>query len=94
MFHESPPIPPAGGPGHALPWNAACGCHRPRFGPLPVAFLGFTLGSDTLGVAYNQAPLGIARLAGRHADADVTGGAATTGSDAQCSAAPLDQPRR
>lgn len=60
MFHQSPPIPPAGGPGHALAWDAACDCHRARFGPLPVAFLGFKLGGDTLGVAYNQAPAGSA----------------------------------
>ena len=60
MFHQSPPIPSAGDPGHALAWDAACNCHRARFGPLPIAFLGFKLGSDTLGVAYNQAPAGSA----------------------------------
>jgi signal transduction histidine kinase len=58
MFHQSPPIPPAGGPGHALSWNVACNCHRARFGPLPVAVLGFKLGIDTLGIGYNQAPVG------------------------------------
>ncbi len=58
MFHENPPIPPAGGPAHGLPWDAKCGCHTPKLGPLPVAFVGFRLGSDTLGVAYNQAPEG------------------------------------
>ncbi|MES1259088.1 MAG: HAMP domain-containing sensor histidine kinase [Gemmatimonadota bacterium] len=58
MFHTSPPVPPASGPPHALPWNPECYCHQPRFGPLPLAYFAFALGSDTLGVAYNQAPAG------------------------------------
>ena len=78
MFHESPPIPAAGGPGTRCPWNVACDCHRARFGPLPVAFLGFKLGSDTLGVAYNQAPARLRRLAGGYADAGTGNGAAAT----------------
>ena len=59
MFHQSPPIPPASGPAHALPWSAECSCHAPRFGPLPVAYVGFALGSDTIDVAYNEAPAGM-----------------------------------
>jgi len=58
MFHMTMPIPPAGGPAHSLQWDAGCACHVPRFGPLPTAFLGFKLGTDTLGVAYNEAPKG------------------------------------
>ncbi len=58
MFHQTPPIPSAGGPGHALHWNEACQCHQPLYGPMPVAFVAFALGTDTLGVAHNQAPAG------------------------------------
>lgn len=58
MLHASPPIPPTAGPAHSLPWNEACYCHQPKFGPLPLAYLGFRLGTDTLGIAYNQAPAG------------------------------------
>ncbi|MEO7998685.1 MAG: HAMP domain-containing sensor histidine kinase, partial [Gemmatimonadaceae bacterium] len=34
--------------GHYIKWNAACLCHRPRKGPLPLRYVGFTLGSDTV----------------------------------------------
>ena len=60
MYHQTPPIPSAAGPANALPWNSACQCHLPRLGPVPVAFFAFTLGVDTLGVAYNYAPAGAA----------------------------------
>jgi signal transduction histidine kinase len=60
MFHETLPIPRAGGLPRLLPRNPACGCPAPRFGPLPEAYLGFTLGTDTVGMAYNAAPPGTA----------------------------------
>jgi len=51
--HTSPEIPPAASLGHYLPYEPACACHRPRFGPLPLAYYGFTIGSDTVGVGPN-----------------------------------------
>ncbi len=68
MFHQSPPIPDARQMGHGLTWSDSCQCHAPRYGPLPVAFVGFALGRDTLGVGYEQRAGGDARLAGGHAD--------------------------
>ncbi len=55
-LHVSPRIPPAAELGHYLPYSAHCECHRPRFGPLPLAFYGFTIGADTVGVGPNFAP--------------------------------------
>lgn len=55
-LHVSPRIPPAAELGHFLPYSAHCECHRPRFGPLPLAFYGFTIGADTVGVGPNFAP--------------------------------------
>ena len=52
-LHTSPGIPDATEVPHYLPWDDACSCHRPRLGPIPSAFFGFTLGSDTLGLALN-----------------------------------------
>ncbi len=52
-LHVSPNIPPAAALGHYLPYSAHCDCHLPRFGPLPVAFYGFTIGADTIGVGPN-----------------------------------------
>lgn len=57
-LHTSPKIPPAGDLGHYLPWDQKCECHRPRHGPLPERYIGFTLGSDTLGIGVNLAPAG------------------------------------
>jgi signal transduction histidine kinase len=51
--HTSPQIPPAASLGHYLPYEPACGCHRTQDGPLPLAFYGFTLGSDTMGMGPN-----------------------------------------
>lgn len=34
--------------GHYIKWNPTCLCHRPRKGPLPLRYVGFTLGSDTI----------------------------------------------
>lgn len=59
MFHTNPRIPEASRMGHSVTWNDACQCHAPKFGPLPIAFVGFTLGSDTLAVGYNNAPVGM-----------------------------------
>ncbi|HEY3935708.1 MAG TPA: HAMP domain-containing sensor histidine kinase [Gemmatimonadales bacterium] len=57
MVHESRPFPAASDLGHGLRWDVACACHRPLQGPMPVAFVGFTLGADTVNVAYNRAPV-------------------------------------
>ena len=54
--HRSPNIPHARELAHFLPWSDGCFCHRPRFGPVPAAFFGFTLGADTLGVGINTSP--------------------------------------
>ena len=52
-LHTSPEIPDASEVPHYLPWDAGCSCHKPRLGPIPGAFFGFTLGGDTLGLALN-----------------------------------------
>ena len=52
-LHTSPQIPDAIEVPHYLPWDDGCSCHRPRLGPIPEAFFGFTLGADTLGLALN-----------------------------------------
>jgi len=57
-LHVSPTIPHARELGHYLPWDVKCQCHKPRHGPLPERYLGFTLGTDTLGVGNNLAPPG------------------------------------
>jgi signal transduction histidine kinase len=57
-MHEAAGIPEARELGHYLRWDGSCLCHRPRKGPMPDRFIGFTLGSDTLGVGVNLAPSG------------------------------------
>jgi signal transduction histidine kinase len=57
-LHEAAVIPHARELGHYLRWDNSCLCHRPREGPMPDRFLGFTLGSDTLGIGVNLAPSG------------------------------------
>ena len=52
-LHTAPRIPDASDLPHYLPWDEGCQCHKPRLGPIPSAFFGFTLGADTLGVALN-----------------------------------------
>jgi len=52
-LHTSPQIPDATEVPHYLPWDDGCSCHKPRLGPIPAAFFGFTLGGDTLGLALN-----------------------------------------
>jgi signal transduction histidine kinase len=52
-LHTAPQIPDATEVPHYLPWDDACSCHKPRLGPIPAAFFGFTLGGDTLGLALN-----------------------------------------
>ncbi|HJR68028.1 MAG TPA: HAMP domain-containing sensor histidine kinase [Gemmatimonadaceae bacterium] len=52
-MHTSPRIPDASEVPHYLPWDDGCSCHKPRLGPIPAAFFGFTLGADTLGLALN-----------------------------------------
>jgi signal transduction histidine kinase len=50
-MHMNPQVPSASDLPHYLPMNESCSCHRPRFGPSPQTFFGYTLGSDTLAVA-------------------------------------------
>ena len=52
-LHTAPRIPDATEVPHYLPWDDGCSCHKPRLGPIPAAFFGFTLGGDTLGLALN-----------------------------------------
>ncbi|MEP6762903.1 MAG: HAMP domain-containing sensor histidine kinase [Gemmatimonadaceae bacterium] len=37
-----------------MPWNAACDCHRPKRGPMPLRYVGFKLGSDTTKIGPNH----------------------------------------
>ena len=55
-LHRSPNVPHARDLVHYLPWSDGCFCHQPRFGPIPAAFFGFTLGTDTVGVGINSGP--------------------------------------
>ncbi len=55
-MHTSRRIPAARELAHYLPFNAKCGCHRPRFGPNPEIFFAFELGTDTLGDGVNTHP--------------------------------------
>ncbi|MFI5310440.1 MAG: sensor histidine kinase [Gemmatimonadales bacterium] len=55
-LHTGAGIPDVSALGHYIRWNEACKCHRPWHGPSPVRYVGFTLGSDTLGVGSNYAP--------------------------------------
>ncbi|HSA56181.1 MAG TPA: HAMP domain-containing sensor histidine kinase [Gemmatimonadaceae bacterium] len=51
-------VPSAQVLGHYLREDPECACHVPRYGPLPANFLGFALGTDTLGVGVNLAAPG------------------------------------
>jgi len=53
--HTSPRIPDAREMGHFIPLDEACNCHRPDHGPMPLRYVAFTLGSDTLSVGVNLA---------------------------------------
>lgn len=55
QLHISMKIPNAAELGHYLPWDPACNCHVTRAGPLPMAYLGFKLGADTLNIGRNRA---------------------------------------
>ena len=55
-LHRSPQFPSVGGVVHYIPTSSTCNCHVPRFGPLPMAFMAFELGTDTLGIALNAHP--------------------------------------
>ena len=57
-LHTSPSIPEAADMGHYIRWDDACLCHRPARGPLPLRYLAYSLGSDTLSVGENLAPKG------------------------------------
>ena len=54
-MHTSPRIPDAREMGHFIPTDVECNCHRPDHGPMPLRYLAFTLGSDTLAVGRNLA---------------------------------------
>ncbi|MBC7895338.1 MAG: HAMP domain-containing histidine kinase [Cytophagaceae bacterium] len=55
-LHTSPRVPSAQELGHYIPWNDRCLCHEPRYGPLPLRYYGFAIGSDSLGVGLDYAP--------------------------------------
>ena len=52
-LHEGREVPSAVELGHGMSWDPECACHSPRRGPMPVRYLAFVLGSDTMGVATN-----------------------------------------
>ncbi|MFN8572989.1 MAG: HAMP domain-containing sensor histidine kinase [Gemmatimonadaceae bacterium] len=54
-LHTSMRYPSAASLGHYFQWSDRCACHRPKRGPLPLRFLGFTLGADTVSVGVNYA---------------------------------------
>lgn len=54
-LHTNPRFPDARDMGHYIRMDETCNCHRPRHGPLPLRYLAFTLGSDTLSVGANLA---------------------------------------
>ncbi len=56
-LHMGSRVPAAAELGHYLPWDTQCACHHPLVGPMPEFYLGFTLGSETLGVGRNLAPV-------------------------------------
>jgi signal transduction histidine kinase len=58
-LHMPVQIPGAHALGHFIYTDPECNCHRTQRGPLPVRFLGFTLGTDTLEVGVNLAPKGL-----------------------------------
>lgn len=58
-LHIGRRVPSAQEMGHFIPWDATCLCHRPRHGPLPLRYLAFALGTDTLGLGENLAPAGV-----------------------------------
>jgi len=51
LKHTYPKIPDVTDLVTYLPFDKSCVCHRSRIGPSPVAFFGFNLHADTLGVA-------------------------------------------
>ncbi len=55
-MHTNPRVPSARDLARYLRYNAACTCHRPRYGPSPSMFFGWKLGSDTLGFGINTLP--------------------------------------
>ncbi len=57
-LHQGTNVPHARDLGHFIAWDQRCLCHRPRTGPLPLRFYGFTIGSDTVGVGHNLATAG------------------------------------
>jgi signal transduction histidine kinase len=54
-LHPMPPVPDARDMGHFIPMDVPCNCHRPDHGPMPLHFVAFTLGSDTLSIGVNLA---------------------------------------
>jgi signal transduction histidine kinase len=54
-LHTGRRIPDARDMGHFIPVDIPCNCHRPHHGPMPLRYLAFTLGSDTISVGVNLA---------------------------------------
>lgn len=54
-LHTNPRIPDARDMGHFIPMDVECNCHRPDHGPMPLRYVAFALGSDTLSVGVNLA---------------------------------------
>ena len=54
-LHTSPRIPDAKEMGHFIPMDMECNCHRPDHGPMPLHYIAFTLGSDTISIGLNLA---------------------------------------
>jgi signal transduction histidine kinase len=54
-LHTTPRIPDARDMGHFIPMDIECNCHRPDHGPMPLHYLAFTLGSDTVSIGINLA---------------------------------------
>jgi signal transduction histidine kinase len=52
--HVSPEFPHAVDLATYMPWDDACGCRVPQYGPIPDALLSFQLGTDTIGAAVNR----------------------------------------
>jgi signal transduction histidine kinase len=58
LHQAGSPAPHARELGHYLPFDERCACHRPRVGPLPLRYYGFTLGADTIAQGENLAAEG------------------------------------
>lgn len=55
-LHNDPEIPPPSDLAHYIKMDARCACHRPLLGPVPEAFLGFSIRADTIALGVNTHP--------------------------------------